>query len=134
MIPSLIFIGLLVAVGLVLWLVDGRNRSQDGTEQPATPQQDCSAACCSTNEICPSEQVAAAQCGPVVYYDDEELDLYRGRGSDDYTDGEVEQWRDVLMTLQPHEVLPWGQSVKRRGLVMPTAIHEEFMLLASDTQ
>ena len=64
----------------------------------------------------------------------EELDLYRGRGSDDYTDGEVEQWRDVLMTLQPHEVLPWGQSVKRRGLVMPAAIHEEFMLLASDTQ
>ena len=44
----------------------------------------------------------------------------------------MEQWRDVLYTLQPGDLIGWGQSVKKRALVMPTAIHDEFVMLATE--
>ena len=75
------------------------------------------------------------ECKQVVtYYDDEELDAFVGCDADSYTDEEVEQWRDVLYTLQPSDLLGWGQSIKHRGLVMPAAIHEEFLQLAAEVR
>ena len=44
----------------------------------------------------------------------------------------MEQWRDVLYTLQPADLLGWGQSIKHRGLTMPAAIREEFLQLAAE--
>ncbi len=38
------------------------------------------------------------------------------------------------MTLQPREVLPWGQSIRARGLVMPAALRDEFLARCSETQ
>jgi hypothetical protein len=62
-----------------------------------------------------------------TYYEDEELDAFTGRGEHDYTPEEEELWRDILYTLQPSDLLGWGQSVKHRGLVMPAAVREEFL-------
>ena len=38
------------------------------------------------------------------------------------------------MTLRASDLLPWRQSVKRRGLVMPGAIADEFMLRVAEAQ
>ena len=88
---------------------------------------------CGLRSICPSEQILAGECRQeATYYDDEELDAFTGRLADDYTPEELEQWRDVLYTLRPDDLLGWGQSIKHRGLVMPTAIMEEFMHLVAE--
>ena len=65
----------------------------------------------------------------IVYFEDEELDRFRGRPGEAYTGEEEEQFRDVLYTLQPSDLLPWEQSLKKRGIIMPKAIREEFIML-----
>ena len=60
---------------------------------------------------------------------DEELDEFKGRAANDYTDDELEQWRDVLYTLKHDELLPWERSIKKRGLQLPNIIKEELMSL-----
>ena len=93
----------------------------------------CADEACGLRSICPSEQLLAGECKQeVIYYDDEELDAFASRSEDQYTPEEEEQWRDILYTLQPGDLIAWGQSIKHRGLVMPTAIREEFLQLAAE--
>ncbi len=68
---------------------------------------------------------------PVEYFDDEELDQYRGRQSDEYTDDETGQFAEVLETLRPDEVKPWGRSLLLRGINMPNGIKDEFIALTN---
>ncbi len=123
----------MVAVGIVLYLFDHFVHKPTGDDEPASaslPDGDgCTADCCTAHEVCPSEMVLAGATADIVYFDDEELDQFRGRAADDYTADEEEQFRDVLYTLQPADLLPWEQSVKKRGIVLPRAIREEFIML-----
>ena len=140
--PTIILLTILVVGGAIVWLIDRlfypKVEDQDtqgdqtaiGSEQTA---QGCADETCGIRSICPSEQLLAGECRQeVTYYDDEELDAFAGRGEEDYSDDEQEQWRDVLYTLQPADLLGWGQSIKHRGLVMPSAIRQEFLLLAAE--
>ena len=127
----------LVVVGTVLWLLDrrGRGRDAEGQLQPTEvvePEPSCSDDCCSTHDVCPSEQLLRSELCEVTYYDDQELDDYRGRNANEYNDAELEQWRDVLYTLQPDDRLGWERSIKRRGIVMPSAIRDELLMLLQE--
>lgn len=64
----------------------------------------------------------------VLYYDDEELDVYRGRPSDGYTDQETEEFRYVLETMFPREVSGWVRSLEQRGVAVPDGIKDEVIL------
>ena len=141
--PAIILLTILIVGGAIVWLIDKlfyqhkTDENVDETEENAIPDnppvQGCADEGCGLRPICPSEQILAGECKQeVIYYDDEELDAYAGRGADDYTPEEEEQWRDVLYTLQPTDRLGWGQSIKHRGLVMPAAIRQEFMQLAGE--
>ena len=128
----------LVVVGTVLWLLDRRSRERDADDklQPpevVEPEASCSDACCSTHEVCPSEKLLRGELCEITYYDDQELDDYRGRGAEEYSDTELEQWRDVLYTLQPDDRLGWERSIKRRGITMPAAIRDELLMLLQES-
>ena len=140
--PVIILLAILVVGGAIVWLIDKlfyrkAAETADETEEnaaTATPQG-CTDEACGIRPICPSEQLLKGACRQgegAVYYNDEELDAFAGREHDDYTDDEIELWRDVLYTLQPADLLGWGQSIKHRGLVMPAAIHDEFLQLAAE--
>ena len=51
----------------------------------------------------------------IEYYDDEELDTYKGRAADDYSEEEVEQFAEVLYTMKPEEVAGWHRILMRWG-------------------
>ena len=65
----------------------------------------------------------------IEYYDDEELDRYRGRRSDEYTDDEVHEFADVLYTMHPDEVAGWNRSLILRGINLPDALKDEVIML-----
>lgn len=141
--PALILLTILVVGGAIVWLIDRLFyhkevvKNTDETEENASIgnqlQQGCADEACGLRSICPTEQLLAGECKQeVTYYDDEELDAFKGRDENGYTPEEEEQWRDVLYTLRPDDLLGWGQSVKHRGLVMPAVILEEFMHLAAE--
>ena len=140
--PAILLLTILVVGGVIVWLIDRlfyrKDMGQNADETDESPRSDlsrkgCADEDCGLRSICPSEQLLAGECKQeVTYYDDEELDTFRDRDEDDYTPEELEQWRDVLYTLQPGDLLDWGQSIKHRGLVMPAAIKQEFLQLAAE--
>ena len=136
MIPAFYIFVAMVAVGVVLYLLDLRSRKNEPHDAaPEEPKDaDCDADCCSTHEVCPSEMILEGCNAEIVYFDDEELDACKGRAADAYTPEEEEQFRDVLYTLLPADLLPWEQSMKKRGIILPSAIRNEFVMLYAEQQ
>ena len=138
---ALVLLAALLLMGAVIYAADRLGSRKGGDEAGPDTQQEpeplataCTDACCGVNEVCPSQMILDGESGrcEVVYYDDEELDAYRGRDAADYTPAEVDQFRDVLYTLLPADLMGWQRSLKRRGIVMPQPIHDEFIMLYNE--
>lgn len=120
----------IVGVGAVLWALDRRHRSDAEPEpQPADAEE-----CCGMHITCERDSLLANVSDTVEYFDDEELDRFRGRSADDYSDAEVEEFRDVLLTLQPNDIAAWGRSIQLRGIELPTAVREELLLIVAEAR
>ena len=65
---------------------------------------------------------------PIEYFDDEELDIFKNRPADSYSDDEIEQFAYVLHTMQPDEVAAWTRSLTLRGITLPDALRDEVIL------
>lgn len=86
--------------------------------------------CCGLHEVCEKELLLAAAREKPVYYEDEELDAFKGRESDSYTDAETGQFEEVMTTMRPDEVAGWLRSLQMRGVSLPDALKDEaFMLM-----
>lgn len=103
-----------------------------GDEVDTLAGDGCSDGCCTTHEVCPSQELLKGLGEAAVYYDDEHLDCYASRAAHDYTDEEVEEFRDVLYTLIPADRLGWCKSLKKRNITMPSPIHDEFLMLVGE--
>ncbi len=148
MTPILILLGLLLGAGVIIyWFGGGRDQAPAkeaaGDPQPAAGSD---AACTQSTPVCEatgcdllgsscaSDRLLAASQKPVEYYDDQELDAFAGMGEDDYTPEQVDQFRDVLYTLQPADLAGWHASVCRRGITLPRAIADEFIMLINEAR
>jgi len=130
----LIILFALVAVGSVLYLT---HRPDGGGETPVAAGGDDNApqrvptseVCCGAHAVCekglPPEKP--------VYFDDEELDRFAGREADAYSAAEADEFRDVMLTLMPADVVPWTQSIEMRGIALPSQLRDELLMLISDT-
>ena len=83
--------------------------------------------CCGLHEVC--EKAADAIAENDLYYDDEELDAFRGRDADSYTEAEVDLFREVLLTLRRDELLAWEAALRERRLALPSQLRDELILL-----
>ena len=124
---ALYILAAIVVTGLVLRLTD-RPGAGSAPAQPEAPQE-----CCGRHAVCERESTDAAS-ETIEYFDDEELDAFRGRSADDYTDCETEQFRDVLLTLLPDDIAPWARSIQRRNIVLPRVIEQEMLLIIAETR
>ena len=107
----------------------GEREEGRGEEREPESQDACSDDCCGTHDVCPSEMMLKHINDPIEYFDDEELDAFKGRESNDYNDDELELWRDVLYTLKHDELMAWERSIKKRGILLPDVIKEELISL-----
>lgn len=104
------------------------SRSHDGQDRPeASPsaRQGRPPGCCGLHEVCEKEALMVAAGKEAEYYDDEELDAFRGRSSDSYTPEEEEQFEEVLTTMREEEVAGWLSSLRRRGINLPMSLRDE---------
>lgn len=88
--------------------------------------------CCGQHQTCEKESLLAAVSKQIEYYDDEELDAYRGVASDGYTTEQVEQFRDVLYTMQEVEVAGWVRSLQLRAIELPDELKDEVFLIVGE--
>ena len=97
-------------------------------EQPSS--EDDGEECCGEHEVCEKGKIKRALRTDIEYFDDEELDRFRGTASDAYDDDAVEEFREVLYTMDPREVDDWLKSLELREVTLPDALKDEvFMLL-----
>lgn len=143
---ALVILAALVVIGLVLYLVDvfyyrRRTPSASGHDaaesaSPAAPADSVEdaeegAECCGMHTVCEKTNLSPLT-GEVVYYDDEELDRFAGREPESYSQEEVEEFRDVLMTLLPQDVAGWSRSIQVRGIALPLEVRDELLMIVSD--
>ena len=111
----------------VLFYLDRWNRTRGLNQQQAVqPQQEIPAGeCCGKHAVCEKEKLAEARLRSAQYFDDEDLDRFKGRSSDNYTDQEVEEFRYVLYTMQQDEVREWMECLQARDIEIPDELKEE---------
>lgn len=88
--------------------------------------------CCGAHETCERDSLLAAVSKKVEYYDDEELDRFRGKEADAYTDADVDEFRDILYTLRDVEVAGWLRSLQLRAISLPDALKDEAFLIVGE--
>lgn len=110
---------------------DSRGSESGDETLPSGGDEAESEVCCGMHMVCEKTNLSPLT-GEIVYYDDEELDRFRGREADGYTTEEVEEFRDVLMTLLPKDVAGWSRSIQVRGVTLPTEIRDELLLIVSE--
>ncbi|MBO7266488.1 MAG: phospholipase [Bacteroidaceae bacterium] len=139
---SAAFLGALVGLSLIGRLVrkkNGEDLLPPTTETPthvaATPEPEASTddeeECCGEHEVCEKGKIKRALCTDIEYFDDEELDRFRGTAPDEYDDEAVEEFREVLYTMDPREVDDWLKSLELREVALPDALKDEVFMLLS---
>ena len=88
--------------------------------------------CCGQHEMCEKESLLAAVSKQIEYYDDEELDAFRGIQSDSYTLEQIEQFRDVLYTMKDTDVAGWVRSLMLRSVELPDEMKDEVFLIVGE--
>ena len=125
-------IGSLLILAIIAAIATKLTKQKVGEPDVVMPTSgDCSS-CDGTDDKCEQVCMMEAATKDVEYYDDEELDRFRGRESDQYTDEEVEEFATVLYTMQPKEVKGWNRSLILREINLPNQIKDELIAMIED--
>lgn len=86
--------------------------------------------CAAENTGCYAERMLrhATQVEP-QYFEDEELDAYRGISAETYSPEQEEEFAEVLHTLKEEEVADWLHALTLRGIELPVALREEAVMM-----
>lgn len=124
----LILVAILILLGVVTGVMALIMHRKDRPEPPVVEQATC-ATCNGDNDKCEQECMMEAATQPIEYFEDEELDAFRGRPSDSYDDDETQQFADVLYTMRQDEVAAWCRSLTLRGINLPNALKDEVVMM-----
>lgn len=130
----LILIGV-VLFGMVVGLIYNRNikkKIERGELKEAPEVVEVDSECCGQHQICEKESLLAAVSKEIEYYDDEELDRFKGHPSDEYTEEEIEEFRNILYTMQEVEVAGWCRSLQLRNIALPDELKDEIFLIVGE--
>ena len=111
-----------ILFGLIAGYFYNRNiqkKIDRGELKEAPPVVTVDSECCGQHQICEKESLLAAVSKQIEYYDDEELDRFKGRPSDGYSEEEIEEFRDILYSMQEVDVAGWSRSLQLRGIELP---------------
>ena len=131
----LIILSALAIVGLVLWISDRlSHKPAPDTDSGQGTGTEESNVCCGMHITCEKDSLLASVSETAEYFDDEELDRFSGREADRYTEPEIEEFRDVLLTLRPDDIAPWARSIQLRGITLPTPVKEELLMIVAEAR
>lgn len=102
-----------------------------GSQQEITTVKSPPADCCGAHEVCEKESLLTHDTAP-VYYNDEELDTFQGVEATAYSNQQIEQFREVLYTMQEEEVPGWLRSLQTRGITPPLIVREEALMIVGE--
>lgn len=87
--------------------------------------------CCGAHEVCENESLLATNA-KIIYFDDEELDAFKDREPESYTDEEIALFDEVFITLRENELVDWLKSLQLRHVPLPECIKEQALMIISE--
>lgn len=137
---ALIIVAALVGVGAILYVhhrLCGTKSSATppgGEEMPAQAHTPSDDGCCGLHATCERDSLIDAVSPEIEYFDDEELDRFAGRRPESYDDDEIEEFREVLLSMPADNIAPWARSISLRGISLPGCIADELLLIVSEAR
>ena len=136
---SLILLAVIVGVGALLYIehrlyLKRKGRELSDSTSDSTADSAAEEECCGMHITCEKDSLLASVSPDVVYYDDEELDRFAGRRPEDYTDEEIEEFRDILLTLLPADIAGWGRSLQLRHIELPQQVRDELIMIVAEAR
>ena len=133
----ILIIGLIVLTAIAMAVGYARNKKiqkkiESGELQAAPEIVEADAECCGQHEICEKESLLAAVSKQIEYYDDEELDRFKGRSSASYSEEETNEFREIMYTMKEDEVAGWCRSLQLRGIEFPDGLKDELFLIVGE--
>ncbi len=123
----LIIIGAILLLAIITGLVMYFSPQSGESEVINLPAEDC----CGAHDICETDLLKKLS-EDIVYFEDEELDLFKEIAPNNYQDEAIEQFREVLYTLKKSEINDWLHSLELRKIAIPEVLKPEVIMLLSD--
>ncbi len=118
-IVALVVLGTVAAGVSLLWDKDA----------PIPAGGDCAGCFSGRKGKCERECMMEVSLEEPEYFDDEELDIFKGRASDSYTPEEAEDFRRIMETMGCEDLKAWNRSLVLRGIDMPDQVKDDYILL-----
>ena len=119
-----IFIGIIIifALSVFIWNIVQRKRGvpEVNPEKYARPD-----GCCGAHDVCDhtDEELQA----PPEYFDDEELDRFKDKRSNEYSDNEAEEFKEIFYSMFDEEKTLWLRSLRLRHIALPSQVKQEML-------
>jgi len=129
-----LFIGIILffVVALAITNFIQRRRGNTQTREVPPPAVDLSEGCCGAHEVCEKDSLIAAFYEEPEYFEDEELDKYSCRDSSNYSEKEVEEFRDIFYTILDEEKPRWVRSLQMRSISVPDQLKDEVLMFVNE--
>ena len=135
-----IFVGIIVFFIIALIVSNYIQRKKGNTRERETPlppidirtKQEKESGCCGMHETCEKDSLIAAFTEKPEYFDDEELDRFKNRESDSYTNGEIDEFREIFYSVLDDEKPRWIRSLQVRGIAIPDKMKDEVLMIVTD--
>ena len=122
---------LIIIAAVVLLRRTGRSEATEAPSEDIHCENQVSNACPS-DCFCDNKTLQTLVNTEIIYFDDEELDAYKGRT--EYSEAEINQFQEVLFTLRPNEVADWLRSLELRDILLPEQLRDEVVMLINDSK
>ena len=121
--------GVLLALGT--WISNKFSKKNNESESEEEDKLQIPSDCCGAHEVCEFEEMLQNP-QEIIYFEDEELDRFRGISANAYTDVQIDEFRDVLYTLKDDEIRIWLLSIERRQLQLPAILRQEALMMVAE--
>lgn len=123
----------MLVVGTILF-IHHRLTYGSHSDQADTPVVADDSQCCGMHVTCEKDSLLSSVSETIEYYDDEELDRYAGRQANEYSSEEIEEFREILLSLIPEDIAGWGRSIQLRNINLPNEIRDELFMIISEAR
>lgn len=117
----------LLALAVVAIVAMYFSKSDDNSETNIDlPDEEC----CGAHELCEVDLKKLST--EIIYFEDEELDIFSNKAENTYNDEEIDQFREILYTLKKYEIKDWMHSLELRKVAIPDILKPEVRMLLSE--
>lgn len=131
---ALIILTITCLTGFILYIFHKISEKKQERKEPEIQEEEPKEEeCCGMHLTCEKDTLITTST-EIIYYDDEELDQWAGTKPEEYSEEQIEHFRDILLTLLPEDIAGWAKSLKLRNIALPTVVRDELIMIVQEAR